>query len=121
MVTNGDKEPDMTERRKRSISAKVTEAEYVRLVAQAGDKTISEWLRKIALETTTRGSLESLVLDLRGEVRALRTILLNLQYATNRGERLSAEAMQHLIDNADEHQVNHGRHLVPQTTPRSEP
>jgi hypothetical protein len=110
----------MTARRKRSISAKVTEAEYARLVAHAGDKTISEWLRTIALETTTRTSLELLVLDLRGEVRALRTILLNLQYATNRGERLSAEAMQQLIEGADQHQVNHARHSVAPTTPRRE-
>jgi hypothetical protein len=111
----------MTARRKRSISAKVTDAEYARLVAQAGDKTISEWLRTIALETTTRGSLESLVLDLRGEVRALRTILLNLQYATNRGERLTAEAMQQLIEGADQHQVHHARHPVTAPTPRREP
>jgi hypothetical protein len=111
----------MTARRKRSISAKVTEAEYARLVAHAGDKTISEWLRTIALEATTRTSLEALVLDLRGEVRALRAILLNLQYATNRGERLSAEAMQQLIEGADQHQVNHARHPVTAPTPRREP
>jgi hypothetical protein len=110
----------MTARRKRSISAKVTEAEYARLVAHAGDKTISEWLRTIALETTGE-SLKSLVLDLRGEVRALRTILLNLQYATNRGERLSAEAMQQLIEGADQHQVHHARQPVTAPTPRREP
>jgi hypothetical protein len=110
----------MAERRKRSISAKVTEAEYARLVAHAGDKTISEWLRTIALETT-RTSLESLVLDLRGEVRALRTILLNVFYATNRGERITAEEMQHLIDGADQHQVTSSRHSATATTPRREP
>jgi hypothetical protein len=111
----------MTARRRRSISAKVNDAEYARLVAYAGDKTISEWLRTIALETTTRTSVESLVLDLRGEVRALRTILLNLQYATNRGERLSAEAMQQLIEGADQHQVTHARQPVTAPTSRKEP
>jgi len=111
----------MSARRKRSISAKVTDDEYARLVARAGDQTISEWLRTIALETITRASLESLILDLRGEVRALRTILLNVFYATNRGERITAEAMQQLIDGADQHQVHHARHPVTTPAPRREP
>jgi len=110
----------MAGRRRRSISAKVTDAEYARLVAQAGDRTISEWLRTIALEAVARPRLELLVLDVRADLRALRTILLNLQYATNRGERLTADAMQELINRADHDKVSYADKPATSTTPRRE-
>jgi hypothetical protein len=109
----------MASRRTKSISAKVTEPEYVRLVAHAGDRTISEWLRTIALEAaapTRHESQEAIVL---AELLALRTIVLNLYFAASRGEPLTAEAMQRLIARADHDKVSQARErLTAMTTGR---
>src|SRR5579864_2191407 len=91
----------MAARRTKSISAKVSEPEYARLVARAGDRTVSEWVRTVALEAAGPSRVESLLFVVLTEQAALRMILLNLQFAVSRGESVTAEFMQGLIARAD--------------------
>lgn len=108
----------MAARRTKSISAKLTEAEYARLVIQVGDRTISEWVRTVVLEAAAprlHESPDSIVL---GELLALRTILLNLHFAIGRGEPLTAEAMQRLIERADRDKASLVHERVTATTTR---
>jgi hypothetical protein len=106
----------MAERRRRSISAKVTDAEYARLVTEAGDQTISAWLRTVALEASSRARLEALLIHVLAEQLATRTILINAQFASGRGQPLTTEAMQQLIDRADREKFHRAHERVTPTS-----
>jgi hypothetical protein len=89
----------MAIRRTKSLGTKVTEDEFALCQALAGTETLSEWVRK-----TVRRSLQpdALYLALLAEVLALRTILLNLHFASVAGHALTSDQMQTLIDRADQ-------------------
>jgi len=89
--------------RTKSVSTKVTEEEYAQFEALAGEQTISEWARHVLLKATKPNAGEQTVL---AEVLALRTILLNLHFAVSRGQTLTAEEMQQLIERADQNKLN---------------
>ena len=84
--------------RTKSIGTKVTEAEYDAIVDRAHPRTVSEWTREVVLDAVYPDALHFLML---AEVVALRTILLNLNFALSRREPISADVMQGLIDRAD--------------------
>jgi predicted nucleic acid-binding Zn ribbon protein len=84
--------------RTKGLSTKLTEDEYAELEGAAGEQTLSEWTREVLLKAARRQTEESVVV---AEVLALRTILLNLQYAQSLGEDITAVRMQQLIDRAD--------------------
>lgn len=92
--------------RSKSVTAKVTPAEYDMFAAHAGDRTISEWARDVLLQATTRRSIEEALL---AEVLGLRTIVLNLHFALATGLTPNADAMQGLIDRADRKKVRKAR------------
>mgnify|MGYP001210646759 CR=1 FL=1 len=93
-----------TSRRNRSISTKVTDAEYEQIVAQANPKTVSEWAREILVNASEPVDIEFLLL---AEFLALRTIVLNMHFALAEGGPVpSTEAMRRLIDRADTEKVN---------------
>jgi hypothetical protein len=71
----------MATRRTKSVSTKVTEAEYDAIARRAEPLTVSEWARAILL--------------------ALRTIVLNLNFALAANDPPTVEAMHTLIDRAD--------------------
>ena len=97
----------MTSRRTRSISAKVTDAEYAQIVARAHPKTVSEWARAILVSASKPVDVEFLLL---AEFLALRTILLNLHFSLAEGGRTpSIEAMKALIDRADTEKIDRAR------------
>jgi|SRR5579871_560838 len=95
----------MASRRTKSIGTKVTEEEYARIEALAGDQTISEWARAALLKGTDAPSDPTVL----AELLALRTILLNLHFAICAGERVTAETMQRLIDRADHDKLDQAR------------
>jgi hypothetical protein len=111
----------MASRRTKSISAKVTESEYARLVAEAGELTISEWLRTVALEAPALRRRESEASTLLAELLALRTIVINLQTALIRGEPVTLEAVQRLAARADREKVAKAHERLTAMTTRSEP
>jgi hypothetical protein len=84
--------------RTKSISTKVTEAEYARFEALAGNQTISEWARDVLSSAAKPQACEHAILS---EVLALRAALLNLFFKLARAERITAEEMQQIIERAD--------------------
>jgi hypothetical protein len=96
--------------RTKTLSTKVTDEEYAQLQGLAGDQTLSEWMRDVllsqgqgALAGASPGAAASGAGTrvLLAEVLALRTALLNLFYALARGERITPEQVQGIIDRAD--------------------
>jgi hypothetical protein len=84
--------------RTKSVSTKVTEEEYARFEALAGQRTISEWARDVLSRAANPHTCEQTIL---AEVLALRTALLNLFFKLARAERVTADEMQQLIERAD--------------------
>jgi len=84
--------------RTKSVSTKVTEEEYAKFEALAGERTISEWARDILSRAANPHTCEQTIL---AEVLALRTALLNLFFKLARAERITADEMQQLIERAD--------------------
>ena len=95
----------MGSRRTKSIGTKVTDEEYARIEALAGDQTVSAWARTVLLRTTDAPA-EPVVL---AELLALRTIILNLHFDLCAGKPVTAESMRRLIDRADSDKVDQAR------------
>lgn len=106
----------MAARRTKSISAKVTEAEYAQLVTQAGDRTVSEWVRTTVLAAASPARREPIAFLVITEQIALRQVILNLQYWMSRGEKVTVEKMQQLIDDAERDKVRHAREWITAAT-----
>ncbi len=92
--------------RTKSIGTKVSDEEYAQMEAQATARqlTVSEWCREVLLASVNGGRVEP-----RGEsptvlaeVQALRAIVLNLFYAVLRGETITEERMEQIIQWADQ-------------------
>jgi hypothetical protein len=88
----------MSVTRAKCLSTKLTDDEYTELEAAAGEQTLSTWAREALLKAARRQAADAVVV---AEVMALRTILLNVQYAQATGDAITAERMQQLIDRAD--------------------
>jgi hypothetical protein len=90
--------------RSKSVGTKVTEAEFAALEAraQAQSLTLSEWVRTELLEPSRAGGNDVLL----GEVLALRTILINLLFSVSKGEPITSQAMNELIQRADADKTN---------------
>ncbi|HEY6273380.1 MAG TPA: hypothetical protein VIX19_15475 [Terriglobales bacterium] len=92
---------DRSRYRTKSIGVRVTEADFGRLeaLADAEGRPLSEWCREVLLDRLHhRTGDEPLLL---GELLALRAILLNLFYASTRGQEITGEEMQEIIARAD--------------------
>ena len=86
----------------RCLSTKVTENEYATFQSLAGDQSLSEWARDVLLNARKRAGIEQLLL---AEFLALRTIVVNLQWASVTGGTPTADAVQALIERADREKV----------------
>ena len=87
--------------RSKSVTTKVTEAEYARLEERAAlaGLNLSEWIRcRLLRDGQPGGDVGGVVL---AEVLALRTILMNLLFSISQGERVTQEQMQALIERGD--------------------
>jgi hypothetical protein len=87
--------------RTKCISTKVTDEEYARLAALAGQQTISAWMRSVLLRASTPPPEPVLL----AEILALRTIILNLHFKLCRGEPVTDEAMERVIEHADRNKL----------------
>jgi hypothetical protein len=96
----------MPVKRPMCLSTRLTADEYAALEALARGQRIGTWAREQLLATRARRPIEETVV---AEIAALRTIVLNLQFAFIRGEALSAEDVQKLIDRADHDKVRKAR------------
>ena len=100
--------------RTKSISTKLTEKEYETFEAMAATsgQNLSEWARNVLLEQAQRNGSEHCLGTLLAELLGLRTIVLNLLYATAKGETMTEEQMKALIDRADAAKVERARKLL---------
>jgi hypothetical protein len=89
--------------RNRSLGTKLTEVEYASVEAAAlrAGLGLSEWCRRVALESAHReasGQSDSVLL---AELLSLRAVLLNVMFRLSRGAPISEDEMRQLIDRAD--------------------
>ena len=84
--------------RSKCLSTKVTPEDYALFEALAAHQSVSAWAREALLEAARRPAADQVLLE---EVLALRTILLNLQFAVAAGTPPTAEDMHRLIHRAD--------------------
>jgi hypothetical protein len=100
--------------RTKSISTKVTEEEYGRLEELAGatGQSMSEWVRMILLDRLEREAAKITDQTMLAELLGLRTILLNLLFTVAKGEAMTAEQMQTVIQRADAAKRERARKLL---------
>jgi hypothetical protein len=89
----------MASRRIKGITIKVTDDEYAVLARLANGQTVTAWVHDVVLAAATPHPGDQILL---AELLALRTILLNLQFAVANGEPLTTDAMKRLVDRADD-------------------
>ena len=109
--------------RTKSIGTKVSEEEFARLeqAAQKASKTLGEWCREVMLASANgqhqkvngAGGEAHAVM---AEVVALRAILLNVLFKQAKGEPVTAEEMQRLIDRADSDKLKKARERLDQAS-----
>jgi len=109
--------------RTKSIGTKVSEDEYAQLerAAQKSAKTLGEWCRELMLanangQPAKPNGTGPEAYAIMAEVVALRAILLNVLFKQAKGEPLTAEEMQRLIDRADSDKVRKARERLDQAT-----
>ncbi len=100
--------------RTKSISTKVTEEEYACLEELAGatGQSMSEWVRAKLLERAEREATNATEETVLAELLGLRTILLNLLFTTAKGEAMTTEQMQTIIERADAGKLERARKLL---------
>ena len=100
--------------RTKSISTKVTEDEYGRLEEFAGatGQSMSEWVRTILLDQLEREAAKVPDQTVLAELLGLRTILLNLLFTVAKGEAMTAQQMQAVIERADAAKRERARKLL---------
>jgi hypothetical protein len=104
----------MATRRTKSVGTKVTESEYEAIARRAEPLTVSEWARGILLSATQPDPLHFLLL---AEFLALRTIVLNLNFALAANDPPTTEAMLALIDRADAQKVSKAKDRIARLRP----
>ncbi|MGC2108436.1 MAG: hypothetical protein WA655_02900 [Candidatus Korobacteraceae bacterium] len=112
--------------RTKSIGTKVSEEEYAQLEAAARTRglTLGEWCREVMLANANGQPPKAQVgvaevQALMAELVALRTILLNLHFRMAKGEPITAEAMQEIIDRADAGKVRNARERLEQAAKKN--
>jgi hypothetical protein len=108
----------MPELRTRSAGAKVTEKEYAEIEKLAASRglNVGEWCRETLL-ARVNGQEPRVATDCAGtsqvalmaELVALRAILLNVLFKLAKGQPLTAQEMQGLIDRADSEKLKEAR------------
>jgi hypothetical protein len=109
--------------RTRRIWMSVSEDDYAQLeqAAQKSAKTLTAWCREVLLASAnsqpaklngTGGETYAFM----AEVVALRAILLNVLFKQAKGETLTAEEMQRLIDRADSDKLKKARERLEQAS-----
>jgi len=89
--------------RNRSLGTKLNEVEYASVEAAAlrAGLGLSEWCRRVVLESADReasGQSDSVLL---AELLSLRAVLLNVMFRLSRNAPISEEEMRQLIERAD--------------------
>ena len=114
--------------RTKTLGTKVSEEEFARLETRARERglTLSEWCRETLLTSVNSHEEKTFNLfstgdatgqqALMAELVALRAILLNVLFKQAKGEPLTAEEMQRLIDRADSDKLRKARERLDQAS-----
>ena len=109
--------------RTKSIGFKVSEEEYAQLDAEAQTvrRSLGEWCREILLASVngqepkvSTDSASTGEVALMAELVALRAILFNVLFKLAKGQTLTAQEMQGLIDRADSDKLKKARERLTQ-------
>jgi hypothetical protein len=89
--------------RTRSLGTKLTEVEYssVEAAALRAGIGLSEWCRRVVLESAERETSEASDGVVLAELLSLRAVLLNVMFRLSRGAPISEDEMRQLIERAD--------------------
>ena len=89
--------------RSKSVTTKITEPEYERIVQMAGasNRNISEWMRECLFREFNQSTSAAEHAVLLAEIMALRTIILNVSFRTIDGEKLNQQDVLDIIWHAD--------------------
>jgi hypothetical protein len=100
--------------RTKSIGTKVTEEEYARLdeLAAAAGRSRAEWVRDILIGHLEQRAAKAQDETVLAELLGLRTILLNLLFTMAKGEAMTAEQMQTIIERADAGKIERARKML---------
>jgi hypothetical protein len=113
----------MSERRTRSAGAKVTEKEYAEIekLAASRGQNVGEWCRETLMARVNSHEPKAASdsggtgeVALMAELSALRAILLNVLFKLAKGQTLTAQEMQGLIDRADSDKLRKARERLAQ-------
>jgi hypothetical protein len=85
--------------RARSVSTKLTEADYAKCRELAGAQRVSEWARDVLLAAITERPIQELLL---AEVLALRSIVINLQIRVAISGAPTMDEIRQLVDRSDQ-------------------
>lgn len=96
----------MRVKRTKGLTTKLTNAEYAAFEALAAGQPMGAWVRGQLLAISARAGTEEMVV---AEIMALRTIVVNLHFAHLRGDALTADDVQKLIDRADNDKLRKAR------------
>jgi hypothetical protein len=81
------------------LTTRLSDDEYAALERAAGAQPLSAWARDALLQAVQSGSAPIAII---GEILALRTVLLNLQYAHAVGDAVTLDRLQQLIAQSDQ-------------------
>jgi hypothetical protein len=104
--------------RRRTVSTKVTEEDFQRLekLACASEQSMSEWVRNALLKQADSKNVQASEEAVLAELLGLRAILLNLLFPMTKGESLTKEQMQTVIERCDAEKLERARKLLSSST-----
>ena len=85
----------------RTIATRVSEEDYARLTAVAGNRRFADWMRDVLLRAALVDPAAATQRVILAELLAMRKVLFNLQFAVAAGEPITPDLMHSLIDEAD--------------------
>jgi len=102
----------------RSVTAKVTDQEFAEIeqLTAGSNRNISEWVRECLLREIQRPRSSAEHEALLAEVLALRSIMLNLAFRSNAGEKLTEQEMRELIQRSDQDKAQKARQRLTDAT-----
>lgn len=102
----------------RSVTAKVTDQEFAEIeqLTAESNRNISEWVRECLLREIQRPRSSAGHEALLAEVLALRSIMLNLAFRSNAGEKLTEQEMRELIQRSDQDKAQKARQRLTDAT-----
>jgi hypothetical protein len=99
--------------RTRSLTIKVTDAEYAELTAAAGSRPLGEWSRSVLFAHLSRASLDELVVS---ELWATQAVVLTALARLAADDRITFQSVRQLKESVSADKLNKARQLLRDAT-----